>query len=100
MIKVSTIMRILRGMNVRSTETVAELNETVNTRAAHMTAVFNTTFVTASVLQIPKTCLKMGLLRHRPSMARPLVADGGAPPELMAPLLPRSPRIANGSRRR
>ena len=68
MISVSTIMRTFRGVTVLRIETVAELNARVNTSATHITIVFSTRFVTASVLQIPRTCLKMGLSRHIPCM--------------------------------
>jgi hypothetical protein len=66
---VSTIILIFFGVNDRMAETVIELKAVVKTSPTHITIVFKTRFVTASVLQIPSTWQKMGLFRQMPSEA-------------------------------
>jgi hypothetical protein len=66
---------MFRGVNFLKIETVAELSDSVNTSATHMTIVLATRFVTASVLHIPSTCLNTGLFRQSPSEIIFLVSD-------------------------
>jgi hypothetical protein len=55
------------GVNFRSSETVKQLSAITNVSETHITIVLSTTLVTASVLQIPSICRKIGLFRQSPS---------------------------------